>query len=72
VFCYPYGAFDTRIESEVRRAGFYAAFSTQQGWWQSTNDLFQLPRVYVDIDDSLAIFKGRLAANEAVLSQDPT
>jgi peptidoglycan/xylan/chitin deacetylase (PgdA/CDA1 family) len=72
VFAYPYGAYDTRVEAALTRAGFTAAFTTQQGWWQSSNQLLTLPRVYSDIDDTLSIFKGRLVADPAVLAQDPT
>jgi peptidoglycan/xylan/chitin deacetylase (PgdA/CDA1 family) len=72
VFAYPYGAFDAQVEAALTRAGFIASFTTQQGWWQSAAQLLTLPRVYVDIDDTPAIFRGRLADSPTVLARDPT
>lgn len=71
VFAYPYGSYDARVESAVRRAGLRAAFTTHQGWWEESASPLTLPRVYVDIDDTLAIFRGRLVADPTVLAQDP-
>jgi peptidoglycan/xylan/chitin deacetylase (PgdA/CDA1 family) len=72
VFAYPYGAFDNRVETALIRAGFYASFTTRQGWWETADRLLVLPRVYVDLDDTPRVFEGRLVANAGVLAHDPT
>jgi peptidoglycan/xylan/chitin deacetylase (PgdA/CDA1 family) len=72
VFAYPYGAYDYQVRAALIDAGFYASFTTNEGWWQTTKDLYILPRVYVDIDDTLEIFKGRLVADPSILARDPT
>ena len=72
VFAYPYGAYNVTVLSAVSRAGFQAAFTTRQGWIARSDERLTLPRVYIDIDDTLVIFAGRLRADPTVLSQDPT
>jgi peptidoglycan/xylan/chitin deacetylase (PgdA/CDA1 family) len=72
VFAYPYGSYNARILADVRRAGYLGAFTTHQGWWQDAAQAFTLPRVYVDRDDSLADFAGRLVANPRALAKDPS
>jgi len=72
IFAYPYGAYNTAVLRAVSRAGFRAAFTTHQGWVARSDQLLTLPRVYIDIDDTLAVFTGRLRADPAVLAQDPT
>ncbi len=72
VFAYPYGAFNAAILGDVRRAGYLAAFTTQQGWRLSRASRYALPRVYIDRDDSLTQFAARLSGNLQVVEQDPT
>jgi peptidoglycan/xylan/chitin deacetylase (PgdA/CDA1 family) len=72
VFAYPYGDYNASVVGEVARAGYWAAFTTHQGWWQERSELLTLPRIYVDRDDTVAIFAGRLRADPQVLAQDPT
>jgi peptidoglycan/xylan/chitin deacetylase (PgdA/CDA1 family) len=72
IMAYPYGAYDAQILAEVAKAGYLAAFTTRQGWWADRRQLLTLPRVYVDFDDTLAIFSGRLRADRATLAADPT
>ena len=72
IFAYPYGAYDAAVVSAVSRAGFQTAFTTHQGWVARSDQLLTLPRVYIDIDDTLAVFAGRLRADPAVLAHDPT
>jgi peptidoglycan/xylan/chitin deacetylase (PgdA/CDA1 family) len=72
LFAYPYGAYSRTVVTAVARAGYLAAFTTQQGWVQTGAQLLTEPRVYVDIDDSLAIFAGRLRDDPRILAQDPT
>ncbi|MDD5731274.1 MAG: polysaccharide deacetylase family protein [Patescibacteria group bacterium] len=43
-FCYPTGAFDTRVESAVRAAGYRGAFTTIYGYRDSNKNMFELPR----------------------------
>jgi peptidoglycan/xylan/chitin deacetylase (PgdA/CDA1 family) len=72
VFAYPYGAYNGGILRSVRSAGYYAAFTTHQGWWQTETNRLVLPRVYVDNDDTASIFAGRLVADAVALAADPT
>lgn len=72
VFAYPYGTSNATVLGDVRKAGYWIAFTTQQGWVLKSGSRFLLPRVYIDRDDSLAQFAARLTDNLAVVSQDPT
>jgi peptidoglycan/xylan/chitin deacetylase (PgdA/CDA1 family) len=72
IFAYPYGDYNPRVLAAVRRAGYLAAFTTHQGWWQERSNLLTLPRVYVDRDDTIPIFAGRLRADAQILAEDPT
>lgn len=72
VFAYPYGGFDSAIVEEVKKAGYWAAFTTQQGWILQSSSSLTLPRVYIDLDDSIDIFAGRLRAEPQALAEDPT
>lgn len=71
LFAYPYGGYNAAILRAVTAAGFTAAFTTRQGWNQSSSALLTLPRVYVDQDDTIPIFAGRLRADPLALAQDP-
>jgi peptidoglycan/xylan/chitin deacetylase (PgdA/CDA1 family) len=44
-FCYPYGAWDLRVASVVRKAGFDVAFTVDLGGVSSDDDPYQLKRV---------------------------
>ncbi len=46
-FCYPYGAWDGRIASVVREAGFDIAFTVDLGGVRTGDDPYQLKRVPV-------------------------
>ena len=72
VMAYPYGTYNASVLAAVRQAGYWAAFTTHQGWWQTSGAVLTLPRVYVDNDDTPAIFAGRLVADPTVLAEDPT
>lgn len=72
VFAYPYGAFNASILGDVRRAGYLAAFTTQEGWQLTRGSRFALPRVYIDRDDTITQFAARLTGNLSVVDQDPT
>lgn len=72
VLAYPYGAYDNQVLRSTAAAGFWGAFTTRQGWNPSSAHLFTLPRVYVDNDDTLSIFAGRLRADPRVLAEDPS
>ncbi|MGI8826920.1 MAG: polysaccharide deacetylase family protein [Chloroflexota bacterium] len=71
IFAYPYGAYNQAVLETVKRSGFRAAFTTRQGWLERSDSLLTLPRVYVDNDDSIQIFAGRLTADPAALAADP-
>ncbi|MGH2448957.1 MAG: polysaccharide deacetylase family protein [Chloroflexota bacterium] len=72
IMAYPYGSYNPAILRAVHRAGYIAAFTTKQGWWLHRGTLLTEPRVYIDLDDTVPIFAGRLAANPSVLAEDPT
>lgn len=72
IFAYPYGTFNARVLTDLGKAGYWAAFTTRQGWRPTRFELLTLPRVYVDLDDTISIFAGRLRANPATLAADPT
>lgn len=71
VLAYPYGAYSPAVVTAVSRAGYLAAFTTQQGWVETSAHLLTEPRVYVDLDDSLPIFAGRVRGDPHVLAEDP-
>jgi peptidoglycan/xylan/chitin deacetylase (PgdA/CDA1 family) len=72
LFAYPYGAHSPHVLFAVSRAGYWAAFTTQQGWVASSARPLIEPRVYVDIDDTITIFAGRLRDDSQILAEDPT
>ena len=72
LLAYPYGAFNAPVVAAARQAGYRAAFTTQQGWTLTSARALTEPRVYVDIDDRLSIFAGRLRADAPSLALDPT
>jgi peptidoglycan/xylan/chitin deacetylase (PgdA/CDA1 family) len=51
-FCYPVGAYDTRVERAVRRAGYLGAVTTRPGYAMPGDDPFALPRIRVDGSES--------------------
>jgi peptidoglycan/xylan/chitin deacetylase (PgdA/CDA1 family) len=55
VFCYPYGAYDTLVLQDVKKAGYWAAFTTQEGYIESSAHMLTLPRVYANHDDSVPV-----------------
>ncbi|GAC1473197.1 MAG: hypothetical protein PVSMB7_26840 [Chloroflexota bacterium] len=63
LFAYPYGAVNASVIEDVRKAGYLAAFTTRQGWWQSRSDRLTLPRVYPD--DSLKVFEDRVSGHSS-------
>ena len=72
VFAYPYGAYNPKVVAAVAKAGYLAAFTTQEGWLETGAHLLTEPRVYVDVDDALTIFAGRVRDDPIILAQDPT
>lgn len=71
VFAYPYGAYNASVLADVAHAGYLAAFTTHEGWLAGSDQLLTLPRVYVDPDDTIDIFAGRLRADPHALAADP-
>ncbi|TMK64553.1 MAG: polysaccharide deacetylase family protein [Actinobacteria bacterium] len=57
-FAYPYGAFDARVVTAVRRAGFLFAVTTRGGTTASTAAPLEIPRIHV----------GRSATAQSVLA----
>lgn len=72
ILAYPYGAYNSRVIVAVSRAGYKAAFTTREGWTASSSSLLSEPRIYVDLDDSAAIFAGRIRDDARAVAQDPT
>lgn len=44
-FCYPSGHYDVNVIRELRAAGFIAAFTTNDGTFEYTDNLLRIPRV---------------------------
>jgi peptidoglycan/xylan/chitin deacetylase (PgdA/CDA1 family) len=59
-FCYPHGDANPAVQAEVRAAGYRAAFSTEIGLTNPSQDRFFLLRVKVRPGDSLADFAAKL------------
>ena len=55
-FCYPSGEFDDAVMRELRAAGVVAAFTTNDGSYDYSDDLLRLPRVRIRGSTSLATF----------------
>lgn len=72
VFAYPYGSYNALVLQDVKKAGYWAAFTTHQGWWQQARQALTLPRVYIDRDDTIPILAGRLQGDPRILAEDPT
>lgn len=47
VFCYPFGAYDARVVAAVRRAGYAAAETENEGWASPADGLLTLDRIRV-------------------------
>ncbi|MBD0379556.1 polysaccharide deacetylase family protein [Paenibacillus sp. WST5] len=60
VFCYPYGAFNSKTLTILKDAGFRYAFTIEQGRTTSSQKPFQLKRIYVNGEDSLAAWSRKL------------
>lgn len=69
-FAYPYGHFNATAKEAVRAAGYRAACSTKSGFNAAATDPYELRRLDVYGDDSLAHFRRKLAfgANRVTLS----
>lgn len=59
VLAYPYGAYNPAVEHDVAHAGFYAAFTTHQGWVLSSSNILALPRVYALHSDAVPVSPDR-------------
>lgn len=59
-FAYPFGMFDDRARSAVRRAGYRTACSTRSGFNRTDADAFTLRRIEVFGSDSMAAFRRKL------------
>lgn len=59
-FCYPHGDASALVRYKVRAAGYLAAFSTEEGLTDATQDRLFLRRVKVRPADSMADFAAKL------------
>lgn len=55
-FAYPYGNVDQRVADLVKKAGYTGAFGTKLGAFQSTDEIFTLPRIKIGGGNSVASF----------------
>jgi peptidoglycan/xylan/chitin deacetylase (PgdA/CDA1 family) len=55
VFAYPYGDYNAAVLRDVRVTGYSAAFTTHQGWIESSAGMLTLPRVYANHDDTVPV-----------------
>ena len=60
-FAYPYGGYNRDVVNAVRQAGFMTAFTTKYGVVNDMTDPFLIPRVSINIDDTLRTFARKLA-----------
>jgi Polysaccharide deacetylase len=60
-FSYPNGDHDEAVLNMVKECGFVSAVTTRSDFWQSTDSLFQIPRLGIGRYDSLDKFKYRTA-----------
>jgi peptidoglycan/xylan/chitin deacetylase (PgdA/CDA1 family) len=60
-FCYPSGRYDTRVISEVKRAGYFGATTTNEGFARPPS-FFTLSRVRVNGSDGIAGFAAKLGS----------
>lgn len=51
-FAYPIGGFSEKIKTEVRDAGYKAAFATNRGYDRFNKDVYEINRIRVKSDDS--------------------
>jgi len=60
-FAYPYGAVNQTIRNLVEEAGYQSACSTQSGFISEQADLYSLRRIDVFGNDSLPLFRRKVA-----------
>lgn len=60
-FAYPYGGYNREVVNAVRQAGFVTAFTTKYGVVNDMADPFLIPRVTINVDDTLKTFARKLA-----------
>ncbi|MGC8941928.1 MAG: polysaccharide deacetylase family protein [Sulfurihydrogenibium sp.] len=46
-FCYPYGDYNEKVKDMVINAGYKMAFTTQEGTFEESKDMFEIKRVTV-------------------------
>src|SRR5205085_8836963 len=59
-FCYPFGRYDARVVSQVRRAGYLGAETQRAGDASWGNGLYSLPRIEVLRTDGVAGLAAKL------------
>jgi peptidoglycan/xylan/chitin deacetylase (PgdA/CDA1 family) len=62
VFCYPFGRYDARVLQAVRRAGYVAAETENDGWASPRDGVLTLDRIRVGAATSAAGLAASLAA----------
>lgn len=55
-FCYPYGDYNEKIKDLVIKAGYKYAFTTKEGSFKESKDLFEIKRITISGFDSLPRF----------------
>jgi peptidoglycan/xylan/chitin deacetylase (PgdA/CDA1 family) len=60
IFCYPFGEFNKQTLTILKEEGFRYAFTIRQGRTSSSQDPFQLKRIYVNSEDSLLQWSKKL------------
>ncbi len=59
-FAYPYGNVDGRVAGATTKAGYLGAFGTNNGTYQSSSQMFTLPRIRIGGGDSVMSFAAKL------------
>ncbi len=57
---YPYGNVDKRVAGAATKANYTGAFGTNDGTFQSQEQMFTLPRVRIGGGDSISSFAQKL------------
>ncbi len=63
-FCYPSGRRDDDVINVLKSAGYWGAVTTEWGRTHTRESLFEMPRVRIRGDDSLASFIAKLEGEE--------
>lgn len=59
-FCYPYGDYNAGVLDSVKKAGYFAAFTTKRGFVHQGDDPFELRRSFIRLNTHPLLFMYKL------------